>query len=41
MNATELVARMRIIEGLLEKLYNGPARHDETLKRAKKLLKDE
>jgi hypothetical protein len=27
MNANELVAGMSIIEGLLEKLYNGPARH--------------
>ncbi|HAL07789.1 MAG TPA: hypothetical protein DCP26_10635 [Brevundimonas sp.] len=41
MNAKELVAGMSIIEGLLEKLYNGPARHAETMARAKKLLKDE
>lgn len=41
MNANELVAGMSIIEGLLEKLYNGPARHQDTIERAKKLLKDE
>ena len=41
MNAKELVAGMSIIEGLLEKLYNGPARHEATMTRAKKLLKDE
>lgn len=41
MNAKELVAGMSIIEGLLEKLYNGPARHQDTIERAKKLLKEE
>lgn len=39
MSADELVAGMSIIEGLLEKLYNGPARHEATIKRAKRLLK--
>ena len=38
MNARELVAGMSIIEGLLEKLYNGPARHAETIRRAKQLF---
>lgn len=38
MSADELVAGMSIIEGLLEKLYNGPARHKATIKRAKRLL---
>jgi hypothetical protein len=41
MNAQELVAGMSIIEGLLEKLYNGPARHAATIKKAKRLLKDD
>lgn len=41
MSAKELVVGMSIIEGLLEKLYNGPARHEATMARAKKLLKDE
>jgi hypothetical protein len=41
MSANELVAGMSIIEGLLEKLYNGPARHAATIKRAKQLLKDD
>lgn len=41
MNARELIAGMSIIEGLLEKLYNGPARHEATIKRAKQLLKSE
>lgn len=40
MDAKELVAGMSIIEGLLEKLYNGPARHEATIKRAKQLLKE-
>ncbi len=40
MNANELVAGMSIIEGLLEKLYNGPARHEATITRAKKLLRE-
>lgn len=39
MTAAELVAGMSIIEGLLEKLYNGPARHEVTIQRAKRLLK--
>lgn len=41
MSAKELVVGMSIIEGLLEKLYNSPARHEATMKRAKLLLKDE
>lgn len=41
MNAKELVAGMNIIEGLLEKLYNGPARHAATIKKAKQLFKVE
>lgn len=41
MSVNELVAGMGIIEGLLEKLYNGPARHEATIRRAKQLLKDE
>lgn len=40
MGTNELVAAMSIIEGLLEKLYNGPARHKATIKRAKLLLKE-
>ncbi|PVM89326.1 hypothetical protein DDF62_12530 [Caulobacter radicis] len=40
MNSKELIAGMSIVEGLLEKLYNGPARHNETIKRAKLLIKD-
>lgn len=40
MNANELVAGMSIIEGLLEKLYNGPARHNATIKQANQVLKD-
>ena len=39
MKANELVAGMSIIEGLLEKLYNGPARHEATIKQAKLLIK--
>lgn len=41
MKPAELVAGMSIIEGLLEKLYNGPARHADTIKRAKQLFPDE
>lgn len=41
MSANELVIGMSIIEGLLEKLYNGPARHTATMKRAKQLLTDD
>lgn len=41
MRAEELVAGMSIIEGLLEKLYNGPARHKATMERAKELLADD
>ena len=41
MSAKELVVGMSIIEGLLEKLYNGPARHEATITRAKQLLRDE
>jgi hypothetical protein len=40
MNARELVAGMSIIEGLLEKLYNGPARHEYTINKAKQMLKE-
>jgi hypothetical protein len=39
MSADQLVAGMSIIEGLLEKFYNGPARHESTMKRATELLK--
>ncbi len=39
MDTNELVAGMSIVEGLLEKLYNGPARHKATIKRAKLLLR--
>lgn len=38
MTPVELVAGMSIVEGLLERLYNGPARHEATIKRAKQLL---
>jgi len=38
MNPEELIAGMSIIEGLLEKLYNGPARHAATIKKAMRLL---
>lgn len=41
MDARELVAGMSIIEGLLEKLYNGPARHQEIIRKAKRLLRIE
>lgn len=41
MSVNELIAGMSIIEGLLEKLYNGPARHEATIRRAKQLLKDD
>lgn len=41
MSAKELIAGMSIIEGLLEKLYNGPARHAATIKKAKQLLNDD
>jgi len=41
MNAKELVAGMSVIEGLLEKLYNGPARHEKTIKKAKQMFKVE
>ena len=41
MNAKELVAGMSVVEGLLEKLYNGPARHAATIKKAKQLFKIE
>lgn len=41
MGVKELIAGMSIIEGLLEKLYNGPARHEATVNRAKLLLKDD
>lgn len=41
MKAAELIAGMAIIEGLLEKLYNGPERHAKTIKKAKQLLKDD
>lgn len=40
MNPKELVAAMSIVEGLLEKLYNGPARHEATIRKAKRLLRD-
>ena len=41
MKPTELIAGMSIIEGLLEKLYTGPARHADTIKRAKQMFPDE
>jgi hypothetical protein len=41
MSLKEMIAGMSIIEGLLEKLYNGPARHAKTIKNAKMLLKEE
>jgi hypothetical protein len=41
MSTNELIAGMSIVEGLLEKLYNGPARHEATIKRAKQLLADD
>ena len=40
MSPKELIAGMAIVEGLLEKLYNGPARHAQTIKNAKLLLND-
>ena len=40
MTTEELLAGMSITEGLLEKLYNGPARHEKTIARAKRLLQD-
>lgn len=39
MTVNELVAGMSIVEGLLEKLYNGPARHAATISRAKQVIK--
>lgn len=39
MNTNELIAGMSIVEGLLEKLYNGPARHAATVSRAKRILR--
>lgn len=39
MKAEELIAGMSIIDGLLEKLYNGPARHQNTIKRARHMIK--
>lgn len=41
MSGKELVAGMSVIEGLLEKLYNGPARHEATIKKAKQMFKVE
>ncbi|BDI60758.1 hypothetical protein MACH05_13180 [Qipengyuania nanhaisediminis] len=41
MSSKEIIAGMSIIEGLLERLYNGPARHEKTISQAKLLLKDE
>lgn len=41
MSLKEMIAGMSIIEGLLEKLYNGPARHAKTIKNAKMLLKED
>lgn len=40
MEVKEIVAGMSVIDGLLEKLYNGPARHERTIERAKKMIKD-
>lgn len=41
MEAAQLVAGLGIVDGLLEKFYNGPARHRKTIEMAKVLLKDE
>jgi hypothetical protein len=41
MNTTELVAGMGVVELLLEKLYNGPARHQALLKRAESAFREE
>ena len=41
MNSKELIAGMSIIEGLLENLYNGPARHASTIEKAQKLIRED
>lgn len=41
MNKTEMVAGMSIVGLLLEKLYNGPARHADAIKKAQHAFKDE
>ncbi|MEL6485776.1 MAG: DUF4145 domain-containing protein [Pseudomonadota bacterium] len=41
MSLQELIAAMSIVDGLLEKLYNGPARHEATIKNAKRFLKSD
>lgn len=41
MNKTEMVAGMSIVALLLEKLYNGPARHADAIKKAQRAFKDE
>ena len=41
MRVKEMVAGMAIIEGLLEKLYNGPARHEKAITNAKMYLREE
>lgn len=41
MNKTEMVAGMSIVALLLEKLYNGPARHADAIQKAQRAFKDE
>jgi hypothetical protein len=38
MTPRELGAGLSILEGLLEKIYNGPARHTESIERAKEII---
>ncbi|WP_288484810.1 DUF4145 domain-containing protein [uncultured Novosphingobium sp.] len=38
MSANEIIGGMAIVEGLLERLYNGPARHEAMINKGKKLL---
>ena len=40
-NKTEMVAGTSIIALLLEKLYNGPARHSDAINKAQRAFKDE
>ena len=40
MNTREMVASIGIVDLLLEKLYNGPGRHADTIKKAKQAFKD-
>jgi len=41
MNKMEMVAGMSIVALLLEKLYNGPARHADAIQKAQRAFKDE